>query len=111
MMPMSEEEHAGHGGAEDAGDLLQRGGVVLDLPGQRPHAEREQRAPARRRSMEWPEARTRSRRDSGRLPVGHQLAGGVVDGGDVVGVEGVPHAERVRRHAEPDAEDLVPPTW
>jgi hypothetical protein len=27
-----------------------------------------------------------------RLAVGHRLAGGVVDGGDVVGVEGVPYA-------------------
>ena len=33
------------------------------------------------------------------LALGHQLAGGVVDGGDVVGVEGVPHAERVRGDA------------
>ena len=41
------------------------------------------------------------------LPLGHQLAGGVVDGGDVVGVEGVPHAERVGGHAQPDAEDLA----
>ena len=39
------------------------------------------------------------------LAVGHQLAGGVVDGRDVVGVEGVPHAEGVRREAEADAED------
>src|SRR5215470_13142418 len=38
------------------------------------------------------------------LAVGHQLAGGVVDARDVVGVEGVPEPEEPRgyRHAEPD---------
>jgi hypothetical protein len=39
--------------------------------------------------------------DSGRFPLAHQLAGGVVDRGDVVGVEGVPHAQRVRGEPEP----------
>jgi hypothetical protein len=39
--------------------------------------------------------------------VGHDLAGGVVDGRDVVGVEGVPHPERVRQDAHPDREDRV----
>ena len=49
--------------------------------------------------------------DSGRRPVrrrgpvGEQLAGGVVDRGDVVDVEGVPQPERVREHAHPGAED------
>ena len=38
--------------------------------------------------------------------VGHQLAGGVVDAGDVIGVEGVPEAQEPRGdgHPEPDAE-------
>ena len=39
------------------------------------------------------------------LAVAHQLARGVVDGADVVGVEGVAHAERVGRDADADAED------
>lgn len=47
------------------------------------------------------------------LAVGHQLAGGVVDRGDVVGVEGVPHTKRVRGHPKADPErlgtDLVVP--
>jgi hypothetical protein len=37
----------------------------------------------------------------------HQLAGGVVDGGDVVGVEGVPQPEGVGEHADTDGEDRV----
>ena len=39
------------------------------------------------------------------LALGDQLAGGVVDRGDVVGVEGVPHAEGVGQRAGADAED------
>jgi hypothetical protein len=38
--------------------------------------------------------------------VGHQLAGGVVDGRDMVGVEGVSQAQGVGGDAEPDAEHL-----
>ncbi len=40
------------------------------------------------------------------LAVRHELAGGVVDGGDVVRVEGVPHTEGVRGQPQPDAEQL-----
>jgi hypothetical protein len=39
--------------------------------------------------------------------VGKQLAGRVVHGGDVVGVEGVPQPEGVGQHAHPDVEDRV----
>jgi hypothetical protein len=35
-------------------------------------------------------------------PIGQQLAGGVVHRGDVVGVEGVPQAERVSQYSDPD---------
>ena len=38
------------------------------------------------------------------LAFAHQLAGGVVDRGDVVGVEGVAHPERVGGDADPDRE-------
>ncbi len=38
----------------------------------------------------------------GPLPCCDQLARRVVDRGDVIGVEGVPQAEDVRRQAEPD---------
>ena len=41
------------------------------------------------------------------LAVAHQLARGVVDRADVVGVEGVAHAERVGRDADADAEDAA----
>jgi hypothetical protein len=36
------------------------------------------------------------------LVVGEQLAGGVVDRGDVVGIEGVAQAESVGQHPDPD---------
>ena len=39
--------------------------------------------------------------------VGQQLAGGVVDRGDVVGVERVPQPEGVGQHADADVEDRV----
>ena len=39
--------------------------------------------------------------------IGHQLAGGVVDGRDVVGIEGMPHAQRVRGDTQPDPEDAA----
>ena len=42
----------------------------------------------------------------GPLAVGHQLAGGVVDGGDVVGVERVPQSEEVGGDAQPHTEYL-----
>ncbi len=46
-------------------------------------------------------------RPAGALPLVHLLAGGVVDHRDVVGVEGVPQAERVGQHADADAEAPV----
>ena len=42
------------------------------------------------------------------LAVAHQLARRVVDRADVVGVEGVAHAERVGGDADADAEDAAP---
>ena len=44
---------------------------------------------------------------SGRLPAPHELAGRVVDGCDVIGVECVPHAERVCRYAQSDPQELT----
>ena len=82
-----------------------RGVVVLDRVGQGLDARARAGRPARRRSLEWP-SENQKPTDSGRLPVAHQLAGGVVDRGDVVGVEGVPHAQGVRGHADADAERL-----
>jgi len=42
----------------------------------------------------------------GTLTLAHELAGGVVDGRDVIGVERVPHAERVCRDAQSDPHEL-----
>ena len=85
-------------------DAVQRRAVVLDLAGERLDAEREQQ---REREHDRGVAEREPEADGQRpLAVGHQLAGGVVDRRDVVGVEGVPQPERVRGDAEPDAEDL-----
>ena len=43
----------------------------------------------------------------GRHVLGHQLAGGVVDGGDVICVEGVPQSEGVSQDADADVEHRV----
>src|SRR5215207_3577013 len=40
------------------------------------------------------------------LVIRHELAGGVVDGGNVVGIEGMPHPQRVSGQPEP-----MPKTW
>jgi hypothetical protein len=37
----------------------------------------------------------------------HQLAGGVVDRGNVINIEGMAHAEGVRGDAQPDSERLA----
>src|ERR1700744_2144972 len=43
----------------------------------------------------------------GKLPVTHQLAGGVVDGGDVVGVECVAHTQGVGSESDADTKCLA----
>ena len=50
--------------------------------------------------VEWPSEKKKPT-PSGRLPLLQQLAGGVVDRGDVVGVEGVAQTEGVGEDAEP----------
>ena len=103
--PDRQQEGAADQGAPDAGELLQRGAVVADAPRERPHAQRDAED-HHEDDRGVPEAEPEA--DAHRaLALGHQLAGGVVDGGDVVGVEGVPHAEGVRREAEADAEHLA----
>ena len=67
------------------------------------------RWPARRRPTMMMEECPRAKKNPVRqrpVAVGHQLAGGVVDRRDVVGVEGVPGAEspRGQRHAQAEAE-------
>ena len=53
---------------------------------------------------EWPRENQKPGADR-RLALADELAGGVVDRGDVVGVEGVPDAEHVGGQADADAED------
>ena len=55
-------------------------------------------------TLEWP-SENQKPADSDRVPCPDQLAGGVVDHGDVVGVERVPDSEQVGRHTQSDAED------
>ena len=98
------EERARDGGADDTGDLLQDRGVVLELTGDGPDAEGEQ-GDQSEDDARMPEGEPEPDGDRP-LALGHQLAGGVVDRGDVVGVEGVPHAQRVRGQPEAEAEDL-----
>ncbi len=99
------EEATGDGGADPAGDGVQGGAVVLDLPGQRtyPDAEQERQREDDRGVAEGEEEPDRQRP----LAVGHQLAGGVVDRGDVVGVEGVAQTQGVGGDPEADAEHLA----
>ena len=84
---------------DQAGDRVQGRAVVLDRTGQRLDAEREQQREHEdhRRVPEREEEADAERP----LALLHELARGVVDGRDVVGVEGVAHAQRVGR--EPDA--------
>ncbi len=85
---------------DDPGDGVQGGVVVADLPGECPDPEPEQEGQGEhhRRVAEGEPEPDRQRSAAA---VGEQLAGGVVDRGDVVGVEGVPQAEGVGEHAEP----------
>ena len=56
--------------------------------------------------VEWPSEKKKPTL-SGRCPSRHQLARRVVDRADVVGVEGMAHAERVGRDPDADAEDAA----
>ena len=78
--------------------------VVLDLAVQGPDAEVQQHG---QREHDGGVAEGEEEADAQRpLAVVDQLAGGVVDGGDVVGVERVPHAQGVGQDPGPEAEDL-----
>ncbi len=86
-------------------DLLELRAVVGKRPGERADAEGEQHD---HREDDGRVAEAEPEADAHRpLALAHQLAGRVVDGGDVVGVEGVPHAEGVCRDAESHAEELA----
>ena len=100
------EEHAGDGGADQ-----RRWSAAGWRSRSRPARRARGRPTASRRHSantieEWPEGEPEADRQRA-LALGHQLAGGVVDRGDVVGVEGVPHPQGVGGDAEADAEDLM----
>ena len=98
-----DEERAGGDRAHRAERALQGGPVVLHRVGEGAYADREQEAePEDDARVAHPEPEARRRR-GGAVP--DQLAGRVVDGRDVVGVEGVAGAEQERRDAEADPED------
>ncbi len=101
--PDDPQEHPGHRRPDDPGDGVQGGVVVADLPGECPDPEPEQEGqPEHHRRVA--EGEPEPDRQWSAAAVGEQLAGGVVDRGDVVGIEGVPQAESVGEHADPDAE-------
>ena len=99
------EEGARDRGPDEARDVVQRRRVVRHLPAQRAEPERAQQGQGEH-DARVPEREEEA--DAQRPPaLGHELARGVVDRRDVVGVEGVTHAQRVRGHAEPEAEHAL----
>src|SRR4029077_10377602 len=88
---------------DQPGRLVQRGAVVGDAAAQALDADGE---PDCEQEDDGGVAEGEEEADAERaLPVAHQLARRVVDRADVVGVERVAHAERVRRDADTDSED------
>jgi len=94
------QERPGHARADVPAHVVQLRAFAAHLTRHRPgeEGEREGQGEHDRRVPEGEEEPDRERA----LAVGHELAGGVVDGGDVVGVEGVAQAEPPR--GEPDAD-------
>ena len=91
-----EQEQHRHARADHRSQVLQR---VETVPQRHRRGGDEQRQPHHHGGMAEREPQTDRQRPA---PLVHQLAGDVVDGGDVVGVEGVAQAERVgeRRRGE-----------
>lgn len=105
--PDEKQEAARHRLTDQARDLVQGRAVVGDVTAQAPDAEREQRS-QREDDRRVPEREEEPDAERA-LPVGHQLAGGVVDRADVIGVEGMAQAQRVRGDADADPEDPTAP--
>ena len=98
-----QQERAGDEGADQAEGLADLGVLVLDDAGDRPHAGHQQQAGEEDdRGVPEGEPEAGAHR---RLALADELAGRVVDRGDVVGVEGVPDAEHVGRQADADTQD------
>src|SRR5262249_22962404 len=98
------EEGSRHPGADDPGEAVQAGVLVADLGAHRADAEVQQHGEHEdhRGVTEGEEEADRQRP----LALAHQLARGVVDRRDVVGVEGVPHAQGVGQDPGAEPEDL-----
>jgi hypothetical protein len=97
-----DEEHAGDGRSDQPGRLVQRGAVVGDRAAEALDADGEQRGEREddRGVPEREEAPDAQRP----LAVDHELARGVVDRADVIGVKGVTHPEGVGGDADADPE-------
>ena len=98
-----DEEGARDDGADQAQRLQQRRTLVLHRAHDRTNSDRQQE-----RQAEHDAGVAQGKPETcGQRPraLADQLAGGVVDYGDVVGVERMPHPEQVGRHPESDAED------
>jgi hypothetical protein len=101
--PDQQQERAGDRGPDDPGRLVQRRVAAGDRPAEAAHAEREAGGEQEHhRGVPEGEEEPDAQRP---LPLAHELARRVVDRPDVVGVEGVAHAERVGGDAHAHAED------
>ena len=96
--PDQREERRPRRRADQPGRPVQRRAVVLDRAAQRRGRRHDEDRRARTRSSSA-RARRRTRRSAGAARRS-SASGRVVDRADVVGVEGVPHAERVRGDAD-----------
>jgi hypothetical protein len=99
------EETSRHAGADQGAVVVQGRVVVAHLGSERsgPESEQDREADHDRRVTEREEEADGHRT----LALGHELSRGVVNRGDVVGVEGVAHAERVREDPGADAEHTL----
>jgi hypothetical protein len=97
-----EQEEPGHAGADDVGGVLQVGAAVFDLLVQAADAEVEQHGQREDHAGVAQGEEEPHRQRS--LALTGQLAGGVVDGRDVIGVERVPHAQGVGQRPGAHAE-------
>ena len=102
--PDRHQEHPGHERADQTQGLSDGGIAVLDHTGDRAHTQDQQQG-CGEDDRRVPQGEPEPRGDR-RPPLTDELARGVVDRGDVVGVEGVPHAEHVRGQADAHAEDV-----
>ena len=101
------QERAGDARPHESGHPVQHRAAIAS-PGRRARADRA-RGRGRARTRSWNDrARRRNRRPRGRLPFAEELARRVVDRRDMVGVERVAQAQRIRGDPEADTESRSP---